>query len=220
MLASSAKATPSPRPRGSRRAAWRPSCDLSSELPAVLRRRARRVEIGAIACPFNPTYTEREMQDALVTTGATTLVVLNRFYEKVKHLQAATSVQRMIVTNIKEYLPFFLSIAFTLFKEKKRETGSASRREIFAWLISARVSRQASAERRRFTTRHRRRPDERRNDRKAEGRRRFARRNGCRGTPAQGVAQSRHARMGRHHSPSASTLSHVRKHGRPESFSS
>src|SRR6185436_2785195 len=76
-------------------------------------------KIGAIACPFNPTYTEREMQDALVTTGATTLVVLNRFYEKVKHLQPATSVQRMIVTNIKEYLPFFLSVAFTLLKEEK-----------------------------------------------------------------------------------------------------
>jgi len=76
-------------------------------------------KIGAIACPFNPTYTEREIQDALVTTGATTLVVLNRFYKKVKDIQAATSVQRIIVTNIKEYLPFLLSIAFTLFKEKK-----------------------------------------------------------------------------------------------------
>jgi len=76
-------------------------------------------KVGAIACPFNPTYTEREMQDALATTGATTLIVLNRFYEKVKRVQPATSLQQIIVTNIKEYLPFFLSIAFTLFKEKK-----------------------------------------------------------------------------------------------------
>src|SRR6476646_8280372 len=57
-------------------------------------------KIGAIACPFNPTYTEREIQDALVTTGAKMLVVLNRFYKKVKDIQAATSVQRIIVTNI------------------------------------------------------------------------------------------------------------------------
>src|SRR5206468_1166574 len=76
-------------------------------------------KLGAIACPFNPTYTEREIEDALVTTGATTVVVLNRFYEKVKEIQRATSVQRIIVTNIKEYLPFFLSLAFTLLKEKK-----------------------------------------------------------------------------------------------------
>jgi long-chain acyl-CoA synthetase len=76
-------------------------------------------KVGAIACPFNPTYTEREMQDALVTTEAKILVVLNRFYKKVKDIQGATSLERVIVTNIKEYLPFFLSLGFTLFKEKK-----------------------------------------------------------------------------------------------------
>jgi long-chain acyl-CoA synthetase len=99
--------------RGDRVAICLPNCPqfLIAELGAW--------KIGAIACPFNPTYSEREMQDALVTTGATTLVVLNRFYEKLRHIRASTSVQRIIVTNIKEYLPFLLSVAFTLFKEKK-----------------------------------------------------------------------------------------------------
>ena len=76
-------------------------------------------KIGAIACPFNPTYTEREMEDALAATGAKTLVVLNRFYQKVKQFQHATQVERIIATNIKEYLPFLLSIGYTLVKEKK-----------------------------------------------------------------------------------------------------
>jgi long-chain acyl-CoA synthetase len=76
-------------------------------------------KIGAIACPFNPTYTEREMEDALNTTGAQTLVVLNRFYAKIKDFQHATKVERIIATNIKEYLPFLLSIGYTLFKEEK-----------------------------------------------------------------------------------------------------
>jgi len=76
-------------------------------------------KVGAIACPFNPTYAEREMQDALAATGATTLVVLNRFYSKIKDFQRATSVERVIATNIKEYLPFPLSLLYTLFKEKK-----------------------------------------------------------------------------------------------------
>src|SRR6476620_965184 len=61
-------------------------------------------KIGAIVCPFNPTYTEREMVDALRATGAETLIVLNRFYEKVKGIQPATSLKRIITTNIKEYL--------------------------------------------------------------------------------------------------------------------
>src|ERR671935_2348391 len=45
---------------------------------------------GAIVCPFNPTYSDREMEAALTTSGAETLVVLNRFYEKLKALQPRT----------------------------------------------------------------------------------------------------------------------------------
>ena len=75
-------------------------------------------KVGAIASPFNPTYSEREMEDALRTTGAETVIVLNRFYGKVKSIQGRTSVKRVIATNIKEYLPWFLRLAYTLFKEK------------------------------------------------------------------------------------------------------
>ena len=74
---------------------------------------------GAIVCPFNPTYSDREMGEALRTTGAETLVVLNRFYEKVKAIQPTTSLKRIIATNIKEYLPPLLRIAYTFLKEKK-----------------------------------------------------------------------------------------------------
>ncbi len=74
---------------------------------------------GAIACPFNPTYTEREMGEALRATGAETLVVLNRFYDKVKSIQQSTSLKRIVATNIKEYLPPLLRIAYTFLKEKK-----------------------------------------------------------------------------------------------------
>jgi long-chain acyl-CoA synthetase len=74
---------------------------------------------GAIACPFNPTYTNREMEDALNATGAETVVVLNRTYHQVKAIQPRTSVRRIIATNIKEYLPFRLRLGYTLLKEKK-----------------------------------------------------------------------------------------------------
>ncbi|HEX9310044.1 MAG TPA: AMP-binding protein [Gemmatimonadaceae bacterium] len=74
---------------------------------------------GAIASPFNPTYSEREMEDALQATGAETVVVLNRFYGKLKRIQSRTSLKRIVATNIKEYLPWRLRILYTLFKEKK-----------------------------------------------------------------------------------------------------
>jgi len=74
---------------------------------------------GAIVCPFNPTYTEREIVEALRATGAETLVVLNRFYDKVKAIQPSTSLKRVVATGIKEYLPPLLGIAYTLLKENK-----------------------------------------------------------------------------------------------------
>lgn len=74
---------------------------------------------GAIACPFNPLYSEREMEDALNATGAETVVALNRTYRQIKAIQARTSLRRVITTNIKDYLPFRLRLAYTLLKEKK-----------------------------------------------------------------------------------------------------
>ena len=76
-------------------------------------------KIGAIACPFIPTYTERETEDALLATGAETVVVLNRFYGKIKSIQSRTAVKRVIATGIKEYLPWHLKLGYTLLKEGK-----------------------------------------------------------------------------------------------------
>jgi long-chain acyl-CoA synthetase len=59
------------------------------------------------------------MSEALRATGAETLVVLNRFYDKVKAIQPDTSLKRIVTTNIKEYLPPLLRIAYTFLKEKK-----------------------------------------------------------------------------------------------------
>src|SRR5438105_3473794 len=76
-------------------------------------------KIGAIACPFNPTYTEREMEEALQATGAETIVVLNRFYGKVKSIQSRTSLKRIIATGIKEHLPWHLRLGYTLLTQGK-----------------------------------------------------------------------------------------------------
>jgi long-chain acyl-CoA synthetase len=72
---------------------------------------------GAIVCPVNPTYSDRELHEALSASGAQTVVVLNRFYEKLKGLQSRTSLQRFIATGIKEYLPLTLRMGYTLLKE-------------------------------------------------------------------------------------------------------
>lgn len=98
--------------RGDRVALCLPNC------PQFLLAEFAAWKVGAIACPFNPTYSDREMEEALRATGAETLVVLNRFYDKVKGIQSHTSLKRIIATNIKEYLPLKLRLAYTLMKEK------------------------------------------------------------------------------------------------------
>jgi long-chain acyl-CoA synthetase len=74
---------------------------------------------GGIVVALNPIYTERELEAALTSFGASLAVVLTPFYQRVKNVQARTPVQRVIATSIKEYLPPVLRILFTLFKEKK-----------------------------------------------------------------------------------------------------
>jgi long-chain acyl-CoA synthetase len=74
---------------------------------------------GALVVPLNPTYSERELQHTLESTNVETVVTLTPFYQRLKNVQGRTPVKRVIATSIKEYLPPWLRLAFTLFKEKK-----------------------------------------------------------------------------------------------------
>jgi len=74
---------------------------------------------GAVVVPLNPIYTERELEAAIRAVGATHIIVLTPFYQRLKNIQAAAGVRRVIATSIKEYLPPLLRVLFTLVKEKK-----------------------------------------------------------------------------------------------------
>jgi long-chain acyl-CoA synthetase len=76
-------------------------------------------KIGAIVAPLSPIYTEHEIEGALRENGVETVVTLTRFYNRVKSVQARTSLGHVIATNIKEYFPPLLSVLFTLFREKR-----------------------------------------------------------------------------------------------------
>jgi long-chain acyl-CoA synthetase len=76
-------------------------------------------KVGAVVCPINPTYTEREMEAALQGNGAETVVTLTPFYSRIKDVQPRTALRNVIATSIKEHLPPALRLLFTLFKEKQ-----------------------------------------------------------------------------------------------------
>lgn len=74
---------------------------------------------GAIVAPLNPTYSEEEMAHALVEASPRVAVVLTPWYEKLKRLQPRTHLETVVATTIKEYLPFWPRIFFTMVKERK-----------------------------------------------------------------------------------------------------
>ncbi len=74
---------------------------------------------GAIVVALNPTYSERELEQALEATKAEMVVTLSLFYERIGRVRGRTSVRTVIATSIKEYLPPVLRILFTLVKERK-----------------------------------------------------------------------------------------------------
>ena len=76
-------------------------------------------KLGAIVAPFNPTYTERELEGPIREHGIETMVTLTRFYRRVKAIQRGTPLRRVIATNIKEYFPPILRMLFTLLRETR-----------------------------------------------------------------------------------------------------
>lgn len=75
--------------------------------------------IGAVVVPCNPLYVAREMEYQLKDSGAETIITLTRFYKMIKDIQPNTNLKNVIVANIKDYFPGFLSFLYTVAKEKK-----------------------------------------------------------------------------------------------------
>jgi long-chain acyl-CoA synthetase len=76
-------------------------------------------KLGAVVVALNPIYTEHELVEPLASTRVRLVVALTKFYDRIKAAQPRTQVERVVATNIKEFLPPVLAALFTLFKEKK-----------------------------------------------------------------------------------------------------
>jgi len=73
---------------------------------------------GAIIVNTNPMYTERELEHQLADAGAKVMVTLDLLHKKALPLIGKTSLTRMLVGSIKDYLPFPISMLYPL-KAKK-----------------------------------------------------------------------------------------------------
>ncbi len=77
------------------------------------------LKAGGIVVATNPLYTGREIEHQMKDSGTEIMLVMSNFYSMIKEVQPKTPIKKLIVTNIKEYLPGMLRFLFTLTKEKK-----------------------------------------------------------------------------------------------------
>ncbi|PTX59317.1 long-chain acyl-CoA synthetase [Melghirimyces profundicolus] len=62
--------------------------------------------IGGVVVQTNPMYKDRELEHQLRDSGAETVICLDLVYPQLEKVRSRTPVKRVIVTGIKDYLPF------------------------------------------------------------------------------------------------------------------
>ncbi|RUS47775.1 long-chain fatty acid--CoA ligase [Cohnella sp. AR92] len=73
---------------------------------------------GAIAVMTNPMYSKRELEHQLRDSGAAVIVTLDQLLKRVEQAIENVPLNRIIVTSIRDYLPFPLNVLFRI-KQKK-----------------------------------------------------------------------------------------------------
>ncbi|WP_172368957.1 long-chain-fatty-acid--CoA ligase [Sporosarcina jiandibaonis] len=76
---------------------------------------------GGVIVQTNPLYTERELKYQMVDSGAKAIIALDILYPRVSNIVKETSLEHVIVTGIKDYLPFPKNLIYPFIQ--KREYG-------------------------------------------------------------------------------------------------
>lgn len=91
------------------------------------------LKAGGVVAATNPTYPDDKMAYQINDCDAEIVICLSLFYEQIKRVQPKTKVKKVIVANIKEYLPPLAKLLFTLAKEKKDGHFIAALKEGDVW---------------------------------------------------------------------------------------
>src|SRR2546427_11919461 len=73
---------------------------------------------GGIVVQTNPLYTPRELEEMYNDAGVETVVCVDLFFKNTAKAKASTGVKRVVVTDIKEYLPGILAALYPIKKKK------------------------------------------------------------------------------------------------------
>ncbi|HEY4623734.1 MAG TPA: long-chain-fatty-acid--CoA ligase [Solibacillus sp.] len=74
---------------------------------------------GGIVVQTNPLYTERELQYQMADSGAKVILVMDILYPRTMKIINETSIENVIVTGIKDYLPFPKNLVYPFIQKKQ-----------------------------------------------------------------------------------------------------
>lgn len=74
---------------------------------------------GAIVVQTNPLYTERELEYQMKDSGAKVIICLDLLYPRVMKIKQVTDLEHVIVTGIKDYLPFPKNLIYPFIQKKQ-----------------------------------------------------------------------------------------------------
>lgn len=74
---------------------------------------------GAIVVQTNPLYTERELEYQMKDSGAKAIITLDILYPRASKVMPQTDLQHIIVTAIKDYLPFPKNLVYPFIQKKQ-----------------------------------------------------------------------------------------------------
>jgi len=75
--------------------------------------------VGGIVVQTNPLYTERELQYQMADSGAKVILSMDILYPRVMKIMKETKLENVIVTGIKDYLPFPKNLIYPFIQKKQ-----------------------------------------------------------------------------------------------------
>jgi len=103
------------------------------------------LKAGAVAVSLNPLSTAEELGHQLNDSGAETIVALSLFYPLIRMVKAGTPLQRIVVTNIKEYFSPLRRALFEIVREGREGHRIDLRGERDAYAFQELLARAADA---------------------------------------------------------------------------
>lgn len=74
---------------------------------------------GGVVVQTNPLYTERELQYQMADAGAKVILVMDILYPRAMKILKETQIENVIVTGIKDYLPFPKNLVYPFIQKKQ-----------------------------------------------------------------------------------------------------